>query len=52
LVGYALAGQALFFVGEVGPETGARGDEEDGGGEVEGLGSILLALFHVQNVER
>lgn len=46
LVGDALAGDALFLVGEVGPETGAGGDEEYGGGEVEGLGEeVWLALF-------
>lgn len=47
LVSYALARDALFLVCEVSPETGTGCDEEDGGGEVEGLDEHLLsALFH------
>ena len=37
LLGDAFPCHALFLVGEVRPETAARGDEEDGRCEVEGL---------------
>lgn len=42
LLCYPLSCHALFLVCEVGPETGAGRDEEDGSREVEGLSEMLV----------